>query len=179
MNLDSLLAPFHPSPAGRVPWWIDPGRWHVPSPLAIGAVALLTVAAAATWWCMRQPPQVGVPALIFVLFAELVVVLGLGAARARAVVWESLARISKLESVLEELRRIGPPRPELHGGEQSPTPENRAASAALRRDLALLEERLAESVARVRYDIEDGKLLLVDLLGRSDGAAVTRSESPG
>ena len=116
MNLDSLLAPFRPSPADRVPWWIDPGRWHVPSPLAIGAVALLTVAAAATWWCMRQPLQVGVPALIFVLFAELVVVLGLGAARARAVVWESLARISKLESVLEELRRIAPPRPELHGG---------------------------------------------------------------
>ena len=177
MNLDSLLAPFRPSPAGRVPWWIDPGRWHVPSPLAIGAVALLTVAAAATWWCMRQPLQVGVPALIFVLFAELVVVLGLGAARARAVVWESLARISKLESVLEELRRIAPPRPELHGGHTAPPPENGAAAEALRREVILLEERRAESVARVRYDIEDSKLLLVDLLGRSDGAAVTRSES--
>ena len=186
MNSDSHLTPFRPSSDGRVPWWIDPGRWHVPSPLAIGAVALLTVAAAATWWCMRQPLQVGVPALIFVLFAELVVVLGLGAARARAVVWESLARISKLESVLEELRRIAPPRPELHGGHAAPPPETAppekvgttgAAAEALRREVILLEERLAESVARVRYDIEDSKLLLVDLLGRSDGAAVTRSES--
>jgi len=178
MNSGSQLPPFRPSPDSRGTWWIDPGRWNMPSPLVVGAVGLLTVAAAATWWCMRQPPQIGLPTLIFVLFSELVVVLGLGAARARAVVWESLARISKLESVLEDLRRIDPPRPELHVGEQSPTPENGAASEALRRDLALLEEHLAESVARVRYDIEDGKLLLVDLLGRSDGAAVTRSESP-
>jgi hypothetical protein len=179
MNSGSHLPPFRPSPDGRVPWWIDPGRWNVPSPLAVGAVGLLTVAAAATWWCMRQPPQIGLPALIFVLFSELVVVLGLGAARARAVVWECLARISRLESVLEDLRRIDPPRPELHVVPQapSPTPECGAVSEAIRRDMALLEERLAESVARVRYDIEDNTLLLVDLLGRSDGAAANRSES--
>jgi len=177
MNSGSHLPPFRPSPDGRVPWWIDPGRWNVPSPLAVGAVGLLTVAAAATWWCMRQPPQVGVPALIFVLFSELVVVLGLGAARARAVVWECLARISKLESILEDLRRIDPPRPELHVGPQAPAPEYGAVSKAIRRDMALIEERLGESEARVRYDIEDTKLLIVDLLGRSDGVAANRSES--
>jgi hypothetical protein len=178
MNLDSHLPPFRPSPDGRVPWWIDPGRWNVPSPLAVGAVALLTVAAAATWWCMRQPPQVGVPALLLVLFSELVVVLGLIAAWARVVLWENTARISKLERLLEDLQRTFPHRPELHNGLVSLTQENGSASDVIRRDLALLEERLAESVARVRYDIEDGKLFVVDLLGRSDGVTVTRSEAP-
>jgi len=177
MNSGSHLPPFRPSPDSRGTWWIDPGRWNVPSPLAVGAVGLLTVAAAATWWCMRQPPQIGLPALIFVLFSELVVVLGLGAARARAVVWECLAWISRLESVLQDLRRNDPLRPELHVGPQAPAPEYGAVSEAIRRDMALLEERLGESVARARYDIEDNKLLLVDLLGRSNGAAANRSES--
>jgi len=39
------------------------------------------------------------------------------------------------------------------------------AISGVRDDVAALERRLRESVARIRYDIEDDKMLLVDLLG--------------
>jgi len=39
------------------------------------------------------------------------------------------------------------------------------ATSGVRGDVAALEHRLRESVARIRHDIEDDKMLLVDLLG--------------
>jgi len=147
----------------------------------MGALVLLVVAATATWWCMRQPPLLGLPVLIFVLFAEIVVVLGVFAARARAVLWEYTARISHVERALADLQRVKGTAPKLQQGYQPAGVYSSESCEAetgetLRGEIATLGDRLIESVSRARYDIEDGKALMINLFERLDHPTGPRSE---
>ena len=159
--------------------WFDPRHWKLPSPLLCCWAVLVAVAGAATWLTVRQPWPTGLPILLLVLFSELLLALCLLAARARSMFWELRGLGEKMRQDVEALgRQVAAIKTAAASREPTKEPPAKPpldretlveVTSRIREDMASLELLLRESTARIRYDIEDGNILLADLLGGPDG----------
>ena len=162
-----------PQPPGVVPT----NAAGIPSiPLATAAIAVAALSGAGLAWGGFTPLASWVLAIAAGLAAAAFGVALLWATR--RLLWACRWRLERAVTAAVERALAHPSRAGVADlgagsrtdGDTAPSlAEIAAAIASLRMDLAGIERRLGETLARARYEIEEGTAILVDLADRAEG----------